>query len=94
MINRLFITASLLTFLGVPAVAQTVTSPTAPLVPRVDCTLPANAELLECLSLPDDFNGVTNYAFVVGPLAGLGALAGLAGGSGGATSTTSTTSTD
>jgi hypothetical protein len=90
MINKTFIAASLLTCLGVSATAQTVTSPTAPLVPRVDCTLPANAELLECLSLPEDFNGVTNYTSLAGPLAGLLAAAALLS----LGSTTSTTDTN
>jgi hypothetical protein len=92
MINKTFIAASLLTCLGVSATAQTVTSPTAPLVPRVDCTLPANAALAQCLNLPAEVTGVTNYGFIVGPLAGVGAAVGLLGLA--STSSTTTTTTN
>ena len=65
-----------------PAFAQTAIPTT------IDCDDPANAEEEVCLALPRP--GATNFAPLVGGIAGLFALGALASGGGSTTSTTTT----
>jgi len=65
-----------------PALAQNATPTT------IDCSIPENAEDPACLPM----RGATNFAPVVGGVAGLLGLGALAGG-GGSTSTTTTSTT-
>lgn len=57
----------------------------------IDCTLPANAGVGECLSIPDVPPGATAFLPAIAPILGVAIVALAGGGSGGQTPTTPTT---